>query len=122
MTITRQAARVRMTHRCTIQRDGQSGTDDYGQPDAPSWADHLTSQACRYYEGATGREVEEPGKTAVIYEPRLLLPHGTDVTEEDRVTAITDRQSNALISETVGIRQVIDHPTQLTVILETVRS
>lgn len=110
-----------MTHRCTVQRDGQAGTDDWGQPDVPSWANHLTDQACRYSEGATGREVEEPGKTAVVYEPRLIFPHGTDVTEKDRITAITDRLSVALINETVHIRQVIDHPTQLTAILETVR-
>lgn len=88
------AARGAMRHRATIQRDGAAGSDDWGNPAEPDWQDHLTELSCRAWFNA-GKELAGT-VNAVVEDRRMIIPVGTDVTEADRVTAVTDRQGNPI--------------------------
>jgi hypothetical protein len=115
-------ARATMRERATIQRDASQAAESgrRGQKPEPDWQDHLTAVPCHVWFNA-GREIVGTDN-AVVEDRRMLVPKGTDVTESDRVSAVTDRRGNALEGfdgpmriETVGARA--DH---LVVYLEAV--
>lgn len=111
------SARNAMTHRALVQRDTSTGTDDYGQPNIPSWITFHTALACHYWT-KTEREVIDGQKTAVIAKHRLLVPAGTDIKERDRVASIRDRSGNTLVGNTMLIRSVIRKETHIELDLE----
>jgi len=113
---TRAAVRSRMTHRCTIERDG-AGSDAEGNPATPAWATHLSAQPC-FYWSASEVEAVDVTRTAVVEDGRLLLPKGTDVTERDRVNGITDRLGNAVRSGVLNIRAVVSYGTHLELVVQ----
>lgn len=89
-------ARSTMKHRATIERDANATADDgeWGQKPDPDWQDHITKLACHVWYEA-GREVVGTDN-AVVEGLRMIVPLGTDVTEADRVSTVTDRQENEL--------------------------
>ena len=71
------------------------GTDDWGQPTAPTWATHLDEQACwAWSEFETVSQT--PEKTVSLPVMRMMLPLGTDVNEDDMILDVRDRR-NALL-------------------------
>jgi len=100
-----------MTHRCTIERDGTrgTGTDPYGNDPAPSWATHLSGLVCRFWFDS-GSTVIDGDKAVEVTKRMLIVPAGTDVTEDDRVVSVTDRLGEVLADgpmriDSVGHRQ-----------------
>src|SRR5690242_10787800 len=94
------SSRLSLTHSCTIQRDANLGTpDDWGTPSTPDWQDHLTGQPCRAWTMA-GREQMDSSTTAVIEDMRMIVPLGTDVTEQDRVGDVTYRGDTIIVGPT----------------------
>ena len=112
-------ARARMTMRATVQRDSATGSDGWGQPNAVSWAAHLPSLACWYWT-KDEREVIDGVKTAILANHTMMVPLGTDITEDDRVTAIKDRLAGNLISNAMRVHAVFRRRTYLHVALEEV--
>lgn len=100
-------ARSSMRHRCTIQRDANhgGGTDPYGGDAAASWAALHTSLACRYWFSAARTVID--GKLQTEIKTRMMLvPTGTDVTEDDRVLSVTDRLGNEIADGPMRIDSV----------------
>lgn len=104
------------THTCTVERNTAAGTDSWGNPEPPGWTAHLAGQPCRFWTEA-GREAVADTTTIVVVETmRLLLPVGTDVTEQDRVSAVTDA-GGVIAAGPVGIRAVLARPDHLELVL-----
>ena len=117
--------RQRMTSRCTVERNQATTVDGYNNPSEPVWAPHLTNLACYYWEPtATARYIgEQTGpRNADLYVPKLLLPAGTDVTEEDRINGITDRRGQTISARVFNITQVVRKPDHVLAVLEVVES
>ncbi len=66
---------------CTVRRFTAGAQDAYGNP-AETWADHLTSQACRL-QSVTNTEIKV-GAELVRADYKLFL-QDIDITEQDRV-------------------------------------
>lgn len=108
------SSRLSLVHRCTIER-GSGGDDDWGNPDVPTWAAHLSDVPC-VVNMAAGRERADDGETVVIEDLRLILPLGTDVTETDRIGDITFR-GDTIVAGPTGIRSVLRHRDHLELLL-----
>lgn len=82
-----------LTHQAVIQRN-QTGYDAYGAVNGPpNWQTHLTLLARVWWDRSSGvrsanRTFVDPAREVPIDVGGLLLPLGTDVTEQDRVSAI----------------------------------
>jgi hypothetical protein len=86
------SSRLIFVHRCAIERNTNLGSDDgWGNPLPPSWESHLEDQPCFSWPASQRAVSHEGTLTAVLIEVKLLLPLGTDVTEGDRIDAISDR-------------------------------
>lgn len=100
-----------MTHRCDIQRDSSAGlgTDPYGNDPTPAWGAHLTDLPCRFWF-EEGKTVIDGDKATELTIRMMIVPAGTDVTEDDRVLNVTDRLGASLADgpmriDSVGHRQ-----------------
>jgi len=82
-------ARLEMTMRAFVERNGTVTSDAYGHPEAPVFAT-LATVPCRVWS-RTRREVNDTKKFALIEEIRCAMPLDADVTEDDRIANIQDR-------------------------------
>lgn len=101
--------RSQMKHRATVLRDQQETRDGWNQKATPDWETHIASLPCFAWY-TPGREVQDGQKIANVDAIGLLVPNGTDVTPQDRIGDITDRQGRVLYPgphriESVGRRQ-----------------
>tara|TARA_R100000789_G_scaffold1291_3_gene4266 strand:- start:83 stop:427 length:345 start_codon:yes stop_codon:yes gene_type:complete len=92
-----------MVYRATVERDTETGTDSYGNPLPPSWGSHITLPCRVYNDGKT--MIVDGGKTATVEVLRMSFPLDKDVTEDDRITAITDRKGTSLYSGNFEIKE-----------------
>jgi hypothetical protein len=113
--------RQRMVHRALVERATYT-TDAYGQP-VPTWATQVASQPCYFWEPSSSQRGEQMGeRNADIYSHRLVVPQGTDITEEDRVNGVTDRRGTVITAALFNITQVVRKPDHLLLVLEVVES
>lgn len=113
------SSRVGYRHRTTIQRD--TGTvDNWGDQTGPNWTDHLPDVPCRAWTNG-GIESVEDDRTAVIEDRRISLPIGTDITEKDRVTSVTDTAGNTIFDGPMGVEAVLRHTDHLEVLVKRIR-
>ena len=82
-------ARLQMTMRAFVERNGTVTSDVYGHPDTPSFSTHATI-ACRAWSPSR-REINDTKKIALVEEIRCAMPLDADVTEDDRISSIQDR-------------------------------
>jgi hypothetical protein len=110
------SSRLALIHRCDVERDASAAfPDEWNTPSSPDWQPHLTELPCRSW--TAGHEtVSDKGTLTVVIEVHLLVPLGTDVTESDRVTAVTYR--GATVQEgPLAVRAVLPRRDHLEVIL-----
>ena len=107
-----QAIVSQMIHRAVVQRDTATGTGDWNTDNAPTWAAHLPAAKCFAWSVA-GREVIDRDKTVVVEDIKALFPLGTDITEKDRITNITDRKSVVLFGGPMGVDKIQRHTSHL---------
>jgi hypothetical protein len=112
--------RQQMVHRALVERATYT-TDAYGQP-VPTWATQVASQACYFWEPSAQRGEQMGERNADIYSHRLVVPQGTDITEEDRVNGVTDRKGTVITEALFDIKQIVRKPDHLLLVLETVQS
>lgn len=107
----------RLTHRGVTQRDANAGSNDgWGNPNPPNWQTHLSAQPCRT-QAAAGHDTIEGTTTVVFIEDiRLILPLGTDITDQDRILSVTDRGITVQDGPLV-IRAILTHQDHLEVVL-----
>lgn len=110
------SSKLSLTHRVTIQRNAHGASEDsWGNPEEPGWEDHLTDLPCRVWT-ASGQEVIDPTTVVVMENMHLLLPIGTDVTENDRISAVTYRGAT-IAAGPISIRAVMQHQDHLELML-----
>ena len=85
----------RLTMRAFVKRNTETGTDPRGLPLPPVWEDHATLP-CFVWSNAS-REAVDGDKTAMIEDTRGLFGLGADITDGDRISAVTDRLGNVLV-------------------------
>ena len=101
------SARTQLAHRCTLERDAaRTIPDGYGLPSDPDWQPLQADLPCFLWSTAE-RELITGERSAVIEDLRMLVPLGTDVTERDRVSAVSDRLGNVVRAGTMGIAAVM---------------
>ena len=105
--------------RATVQRDGATGVDGFGLPNAPAFAAHIASLPC-YVWTKVEREVIDGEKKAILADHRMMCPLGTDITETDRVTAIKDRLGASIIANTMRVHTVVRRASHIECRLEEV--
>jgi hypothetical protein len=108
-----------MTMRATVQRNTPAGTDGFGGPGAAVWANNLASQRCWSW-AEKEREVIDGTKSVLLADHKMIVPLGTDITEDDRVTAIQDRLGANIIANTMRIHSVLRRANHLVCTLEEV--
>lgn len=110
------SSRLSLKHRVTFQRDASIGTtDSWGGPNVPAFADHLVDVPCRVWTSA-GHEAVNATTAVVVEDMRLLVALDTDVTEQDRVSAVTYR-GDSIVAGPVSIRAVMRHQDHLELVL-----
>jgi hypothetical protein len=106
-----------MTMRATVQRNNAS-TSRWGQPGAPGWSD-VADVACYAVINSgtsSGREIlggSGDQEVVVLSTLHVYMPEGTDVTEKDRLLAITDRQGAELFPGPMDIKSVDRRPGRM---------
>lgn len=123
-TVGANVATTAFHHTVTIQRDTETGTDAWGNPLPPVWAEHLAGIAClgfiRPVSSEQARELIDGGKTALIEERRVLVALGTDVTTDDRLDDVIDSDSAVVLAGPMGITEVIRRVSYLELAVEAV--
>lgn len=116
------SARLSMRHRCSIARDANAGGGDtpWGSDGPPDWQPHITDLPCRVWTNAA-REPTETQKTFVVEDRRLAIPLGTDVTEADQLTSVTDVAGNVIYPGPMNITGVLTYHDHLELLVEQVR-
>ena len=78
-----------LLHTCTVQRADKTQRDAYQQAQ-PVWADLATGVVCRLVERSQRVMDHERAQLVVVTTYTLLLPAGTDVQPDDRVTTVAE--------------------------------
>ena len=76
-----------LTHRCTVQRKSQSGTDGHNNP-TYTWADQDTDVHCRLFEKKLRTLTDQQAEFVVVTEYRMLFERSADVLAGDRITDV----------------------------------
>lgn len=76
-----------LIHRCDVARATEA-EDEYNET-VRVFAPHLSSVACRLVEKQEREAPSEMAEGALITIYLLLLPAGTDITEDDQISSIT---------------------------------
>jgi hypothetical protein len=108
--------RHRLTHRAVRQVNTTASTNDYGQPDAPSWSTTGSAVPCFFFVKGKRQAVEEH-RVVYIEDLRMhvaLEPGWTSDSwsESDRVLSVQDRLGASLASgpfEVEAIERHFDH-------------
>lgn len=109
-----------MTMTCLVERDGATGGDVDGQPNAPEWETHIAAQECYGWSPSLNRQVEEqgPDKTVRYQTIYLKVPVDADITERDRIHGITNELGESVNANILQIREVRRRPTHTLLICE----
>lgn len=112
-----------MTMRARVQRQlvnaGAGDVDDYGNPAPASdtvWETKIDGLACWFWS-TNEREAVGPDATKVVEDLRMIVPRGSDIAEQDRVLAITDRMGAIVRQGPLGIDSVVSHRDHLELVL-----
>ena len=111
-----------MIHRAIIQSNAEASTDPDGHPLPPIWVAHKTLP-CRAYTKMR-KEVIDGDKTAMIEDLKALfsLKDNADLTEDYRITNITDRLGAVLFAGPLDIIAVQRRSNHFEVSLDRIQS
>lgn len=104
------AVRSRMIHRAVRQVNTTTGTDAYGQPQAPTWVTSGDPVPCFYFSQGKKQAVSED-RIAYVEDIRILVSSKPGWTsdswsESDRVLNIQDRQAVQIVSGPFEVESV----------------
>jgi hypothetical protein len=108
------STRLSLTHRCSIERN-EEVDDQYGNPGAAAWVDHLTDLPCRAWDRAA-RGAVDATTIAVVEDRRMMVPLGTDVLDSDRVGDVTYR-GDLILKGPMLINALLTYPDRLELVL-----
>lgn len=108
-----------MVQQAVIERDaGGTGTGPYGADQVPDWQPHLTVRCRHWWTRSSGvrsgqREYENPQGVVPVDQGGIMVPLGTDVTEDDRIVAILNRADTIVIGPMIEIQAVVVQDTHM---------
>ena len=105
-----------MQDRCSIER--KTTASDGGGGETETWEPHLTVRCLARDDASREAEQAEGGGTIVVRDRRILVPVTTDVTEEDRIAAVTDKFGDELYAGPMQITAIAERPTHLDLFVE----
>lgn len=97
----------RLTMRAVVRRNTATGKDTWGQPVAPVWSTQGTIRCFAWSNQS--RELVDGDKTAMVEDIRMMVALGTDITENDELTAVTDTKGNVLIPGRLRVEGPVQH-------------
>lgn len=110
------SSRVSLIHRTRIERDQNAGQlNDVGAVETPDWQPDETLTECRFWT-SVGREQLDATTSVVAEDMRMIVPLGTDVTEQDRLAGVCYRDE-FIAQGPIGIRAVLERKDHLELIL-----
>lgn len=119
--MTLLSSRVGMIHRCDTERDQNLGTPDaWGNPSTPDWETNLTGQVCRAFTQAVRQPIEAQ-EQAFIETRTIIVPVDADITEQDRITDVTDTGGNVIFHGPMIIRGRLAYRDHAELAVEQVR-
>jgi len=107
-----------MTMRAVVERASYA-LDPWGLPGLPTWNSHIASLAC-YSWANTGKEIIDGDKTAVMTDRRMIVPLGTDIVEDDRITDVEDRLGVSIFPHLMRIEAVLRREDHIELTIEDV--
>ncbi len=105
-----------MTMRANIERNADTATDADGHPEKPNFQEH-NQIPCRVFSKMR-REVTDEEKIVMIEDLRGRFQRDADLTEDDRILSVVDRQNNVLFAGPLAIRALIRRRTYVEAVLE----
>lgn len=116
-----EVVRTLLDHTCTIMRDSNVTSDDWGNKGPELLTPYLEDQACHYWITSASKRPQANGSPdAVIDSINLELPAEIDVNENDVIAAVYDR-NGAQITGQLRIREVRKRINHVHLILFEVR-
>lgn len=112
------ATRVAFHHRTSVLRLTSEGTNAWGHSDDPTFETLTARVPCRGWMVA-GKEAVTVDRTAVIRDLRCMVPLDTDVTEDDQLGDIIERET-VIFEGPHRIEAVLRFPDRLELMLEKV--
>lgn len=94
--------RASLKMRCWTERD-TGGDDPYGGGE--TWAAVESSARCLWWV-TSGREQISDDRSVVLADERLIVDHGTDIAEGDRITKVVDNMGRTVFE---NIPRVVEH-------------
>ena len=106
-----------MTHRLSSVRDVSGPDRDPFNRRLTAPTAILSSQPC-YWQAQRGQFVADGQKLTSVSQEFVLVPVGTDIQSQDRITGITDRRGRVLNGDTLRVMVVVPREDHLEISLE----
>ena len=97
--------RNKMVHRATVEVNTPTGTNDHGHPTKPIWSLAQISP-CWVYNSKDALIIDGK-KESTIRTLRIAFPLDANITEDHRITLVTDKNSVTLYSGNYLVRQKV---------------
>lgn len=94
-----------MTMRANIERNADTADDAYGHPEKPNFKTH-NQIPCRIFSKMR-RVVTDEEKVVMIEDLRGRFHSDVDLTEDDRIASVVDRQNKVLFAGPLAIKALI---------------
>ena len=85
----------RLTMRAAVERNQATGTDGWGNSEAPDFQP-LATLPC-FVWSKQSREIVDGEKTAMVEDIRAMFALGADITEDDEISTVTNRAGAEII-------------------------
>lgn len=102
-----------LTQQAVIERD-MGGLDEYGGDEPTNWQPHVTVPCRLWWARSSGarsanRVYVDPSRQVPVSEGGVIVPLGTDVTEQDRIARVEefDQESERWETLVEGVVQII---------------
>ncbi len=102
--------------RANIQRNQDTADDAYGHPEKPNFQEH-NQIPCRVFSKMR-REVIDEEKIVMIEDLRGRFHSDVDLTEDDRILSVVDRQNKVLFAGPLAILALVRRRTYTEAVLE----
>ena len=103
--------------RCSTERGVPTGERDSFNQIVTEPTVILTNHPC-YWQVRSETFVADGEKLVAVGLHRMMLPKGTDITEQDIVTAVLDRQSRYIKENRLRVTSVIQREDHMAAVLE----
>ena len=103
--------------RAVVERNISSG-DAYGAPNPADWQYHSTVRCRLWWSHSTGirsanRTYVSQNRSVPVSQGGMIVPLGTNITEQDRITQVIDANGNVLYDAVFTVTSVINNETHI---------